>query len=201
MSARDAADRLVRAVHDSRPVLDRVERWGEELARDLLGGRRLLVAGNGGSAAEAQHLTAELVGRFGPERRPLSAVCLHGDTSSLTAIVNDYGVAEMFARQVRAHGRPGDRLLLLSTSGESPNLVGAARAAAESGVRTLAITGPGPNALHDLCDDCACVPAPSSATVQEIHLLCIHVVCETVDRLAIAEAAAVDGAPVREAVR
>lgn len=192
MSAAAAADRLLRAVEDSRPVLRQVERWADEIARLLLDGGRLLVAGNGGSAAEAQHLTAELVGRFGTERQPLSAICLHGDTSSLTAITNDYGPDEMFARQVRAHGRPGDLLLLLSTSGESPNLVAAARAAALIDVRTLAMTGLGPNALEDACDACACIPAESSSTVQEIELLAIHVICETIDQR-VAEAAAARG--------
>jgi phosphoheptose isomerase len=188
--AQTAADELIRAVEQSRDVLRQVERWGDAIARVLLDGGRLLVAGNGGSAAEAQHLTAELVGRFGGERCPLSAICLHGDTSALTAICNDYGAEEMFARQVRGHGRPGDVLLLLSTSGNSPNVVAAARAAREEDIAALCITGPGPNALTEACDDAACVPADSSATVQEIHLLCVHVLCAAVDRRAAEEAAA-----------
>src|SRR5690606_40813634 len=101
----------------------RVHRWGERLARTLADGGRLLACGNGGSAAEAQHLTGELVGRFQHERQPLSAIALHADTSAGTAIVNDYGGHELFARQVRAHGRPGDVLALLSTSGTSQNVV------------------------------------------------------------------------------
>ena len=111
-----------------------IDRWGRQLARTLTGGGRLLVAGNGGSAAEAQHLTAELVGRFLAERRPLSAICLSAETSSLTAIVNDYGAEEMFARQVEAHGREGDIVLLLSTSGRSPNVLRAAERASRAGL-------------------------------------------------------------------
>ncbi|MFZ5871089.1 MAG: D-sedoheptulose-7-phosphate isomerase, partial [Actinomycetota bacterium] len=100
-----------------------VESWGRRLAEVVGGGGRLLAAGNGGSAAEAQHLTAELVGRFLGERRPLSALSLCAESSSVTAILNDYGAEEVFARQVEAHGRPGDVLVLLSTSGRSPNVL------------------------------------------------------------------------------
>ncbi len=114
---------------------DQLERWGRRLATTLLADGRLLAVGNGGSAAQAQHLTAELVGRFETERRALSALCLHADTSSLTAIANDYGVEEAFARQVRAHGRAGDVLIALSTSGRSPNVLAAVAAAASSGSR------------------------------------------------------------------
>ncbi len=115
----------------------RLAAWGVELAQRLLRGQRLLAAGNGGSAAEAQHLTAELVGRFDGERVPFSAISLHAETSAVTAIANDYGYDEVFARQVRAHGRSGDVLMLLSTSGQSPNLLRAAEAAARLNVTHL----------------------------------------------------------------
>ncbi|CAM5680972.1 D-sedoheptulose 7-phosphate isomerase OS=Streptomyces griseomycini OX=66895 GN=FHS37_002862 PE=4 SV=1 [Streptomyces griseomycini] len=107
----------------------------------LGGGGRLLAAGNGGSAAQAQHLTAEIVGRYRDDRPPFSAIALHADTSSTTAIANDYGVDEVFARQVRAHGREGDVLMLLSTTGASANLLSAADAARAAGVRVWALTG------------------------------------------------------------
>jgi D-sedoheptulose 7-phosphate isomerase len=175
---------------------DRLAGWGEELATRLLAGGRLLAAGNGGSAAEAQHLTAELVGRYLTERRPLSAICLHGDTSSLTAIANDYGPEEAFARQVRAHGRPGDVLILLSTSGRSANLLAAAEAANAIGVTTWALTGRAPNPLQEVCDDTVALTA-SAATVQELHLVALHVICAAVDR----EVALVHGDRVREVVR
>src|SRR5690606_6571901 len=113
---------LLDALAGLREEIDAIEVWGERLAAALADGGRLLAVGNGGSAAEAQHLTAELVGRFALERQPLSAICLHADTSSLTAIANDYGAEEAFARQVRAHGRPGDVLIALSTSGRSRNV-------------------------------------------------------------------------------
>jgi D-sedoheptulose 7-phosphate isomerase len=159
----------------------RIESWGRHLAGVLSGGGRLLACGNGGSAAEAQHLTSELVGRFLHERRPLSAIALHADTSALTAIGNDYGETELFARQVVAHGRPGDVLVALSTSGTSRNVVSAVKAAHEVGMTTWALTGPAPNTLAAISDDAVAVPAPSTATVQEIHLVVVHVLCAALD--------------------
>ena len=159
----------------------RVERWAEQLSRVLLGGGRLLAVGNGGSAAQAQHLTSELVGRYCDDRPPLSAIALHTETSCLTAIGNDYGAGEAFARQVRAHGRPGDVLVALSTSGVSPNVVAAAEAANEMELHTWGLTGARPNPLAELCDDVISVDAPSVATVQEAHLVAVHLLCEAVD--------------------
>ena len=148
------------------------------------------MAGNGGSAAEAQHLTAELVGKLRHDRMPLSAIALHADTSSLTAIGNDYGYGEVFARQVRAHGRPGDVLLLMSTSGRSPNLLAAAGAGSENGLRTWAFTGPAPNPLARMCDRVLAVPSGESQVVQELHLVATHLLCEYVDVALAADLAA-----------
>ncbi len=156
-------------------------RWGSELGELLPAGGRLLVAGNGGSAAEAQHLTAELVGRYLDERQPLSALCLSAETSSLTAIVNDYGAEEVFARQVQAHGRHGDVLMLLSTSGRSPNVLRAADRARCCGLQVWAMTGRQPNPLAVLADEVLAVSADSTATVQEVHLVAVHAVCAAVD--------------------
>jgi D-sedoheptulose 7-phosphate isomerase len=172
---------LERALVELRPRLAEVDDWGARLAADLTGGARLLVAGNGGSAAHAQHLTAELVGRFREERRPLSAVALHAETSALTAIVNDYGPEEAFARQVRAHGRPGDTLLLISTSGRSANLIAAADAAHDEGLGAWALSGTAPNPLADVCDQSICVDAGSTATIQEVHQVIIHLLCQAID--------------------
>jgi type III pantothenate kinase len=158
-----------------------VESWGRRLAEILARGGRLMAAGNGGSAAEAQHLTAELVGRFVDERRPLSALCLSAETSSLTAIVNDYGAEEIFARQVQAHGRPGDVLVLLSTSGRSPNLLRAAERARAADVHVWAMTGDRPNPLADRADEALAVRARTTAVVQEVHLAAVHAVCAAVD--------------------
>jgi phosphoheptose isomerase len=164
--------------------VERLHAWGTALAGVLLGGGRLLTAGNGGSAAEAQHLATELVGRYRrPGRPPLSAIALTPDTCSLTAISNDFGWNEGMARQVLAHGRPGDVLIALSTSGESANVLAAVRVAREAGMRTWGLTGPAPNQLHRLCEESVAVPG-QGPVVQEIHLVAIHVLCETVDAIA-----------------
>ena len=162
--------------------VDRLSRWGEQLTAHLTEGGRLLAVGNGGSAAQAQHLTAELVGRYEVERRPLSAICLHADTSSLTAIANDYGAEEAFARQVCAHARPGDVLVCLSTSGRSPNVLAAAHAAHGCGARVWALTGAAPNPLAEAADETVALECSSPATVQELHQVAIHMLCAAVDR-------------------
>jgi glycosyltransferase involved in cell wall biosynthesis/phosphoheptose isomerase len=161
---------------------DRLERWGRELAERLLAGGRVLAVGNGGSAAQAEHFTAELVGRYVTERTPLSAICLHADAAALTAIANDYGPQEAFARQVCAHGRRGDVLVALSTSGASANVLAAAEAARECGLAVWGLTGPGPTALAERCDETLEVDAPTTATVQELHLAALHAVCGALDR-------------------
>lgn len=161
--------------------VERVEAWGRRLAEVLDRGGRALVAGNGGSAAQAQHLAGELVGRYRDDRPAFSAMALCADTSVLTALVNDYGAGEVFARQVRGHGRPGDVLVCLSTSGASTNVVEAAKAASALRMSTLALTGPSPNPLASACDEAICVPAAPTATIQEVHLVVIHLLCATFD--------------------
>ena len=160
---------------------DEIEQWGARLARLYEARGRLLAAGNGGSAAEAQHLCAELVGKMKEDRRPLSAIALTAETSSLTAIGNDYGYDQVFARQVRAHGRPGDVLVTLSTSGRSPNLIAAVRAARAIGMHTWAITGPAPNPLAEASEEAVAVPSDDSQTVQELHLASVHLLCAHVE--------------------
>jgi D-sedoheptulose 7-phosphate isomerase len=174
-------DNLNEALRSPETRLETAREWGRELAAPLLAGQRLLVAGNGGSAAEAQHLTAELVGRYVTDRRPLSAIALHAETSSLTAIGNDYGAAEAYARQVAAHGRTGDVVLLLSASGCSENVVAAAERARALGLTVWAMTGPAPNPLAAMADDAICVAGADTAVVQEVHLVAIHTLCDALD--------------------
>lgn len=173
--------KLHAALDASGPALDTAARWGRLLAGALTDGARLLAVGNGGSAAQAQHLTAELVGRYRDDRAPLSALALHAETSALTAILNDYGRDEVFARQVRAHGRPGDVCLLLSTSGRSSNLLAAATAADDIGLQVWAMCGRAPNPLAELAHQALCVDAAETCTVQEVHLVAVHVLCEALD--------------------
>ena len=156
-------------------------RWGVTLAGRLWRGSKLLAAGNGGSAAQAQHLTAEIVGRYRQDRPPFCAIALHSEPSALTAILNDYGPDEVFARQVLAHGRPDDVCVLMSTSGASRNLLTAAHRARSCGVTVWAMTGPTPNPLATLADEVLVVDAPHTATVQELHLVALHMVCEAMD--------------------
>jgi D-sedoheptulose 7-phosphate isomerase len=164
------------------PCVEVADAWGRRLASVLDAGGRLLAAGNGGSAAQAQHLTAELVGRYRDDRSPFSAISLCSETSSLTAICNDYPPEELFARQVEAHGRPGDVLVLMSTSGTSANIVAAARRGRERGMAVWAFTGPGPNPLAEVADEALCVDARFTATVQELHLVGLHIMCAALDR-------------------
>ncbi|MCK7624370.1 SIS domain-containing protein [Streptomyces sp. RS10V-4] len=161
--------------------LPQLARWASRLHEVLPLGGRLLAAGNGGSAAQAQHLTSELVGRYRQDRPPYSAVALHAETSAVTAIGNDYGFDQVFARQVAAHGRPGDILVLLSTSGRSANLLAAAETAARAGLRVWAMTGRRPNPLADAADEALCIASDSTATVQEAHLIALHILCENFD--------------------
>ena len=179
LSGADHVAALLRAL----PALDTdlLDSWGSRLADVLVGGGRLLCAGNGGSAAQAQHLTAELVGRYRDDRPALSAIALHAETSAVTAIANDYGYDAVFARQVQAHGRPGDVFLGMSTSGRSPNVLAAMQAARDGGLTVWAFTGRGPNPMTEAADAAVAVDAPATATVQEVHQVALHLLCAAVD--------------------
>ena len=180
--AREHLAELCRAAERFGECVDIADAWGTRLAAILTGGGRLLAAGNGGSAAQAQHLTAELVGRYRYDRPPYSAICLTAETSTLTAIANDYPPQELFARQVQAHGRPGDVLVLMSTSGRSSNIIAAAERAKQCGLSVWAFTGPRPNPVADIADETLSVDAAYTATVQELHLVGLHVLCAGLDR-------------------
>lgn len=144
-------------------------------------GGKVLVCGNGGSAAEAQHMAAELVGRFAMDRAGLSAVSLTTDTSNLTAIANDYGFDRVFARQVEALGKPGDVLVAISTSGMSANVCEAARAAGAAGLGVIALSGDSAGKLAGLCDVRLRVASDETPRVQEGHLVLIHLICALVE--------------------
>ena len=156
--------------------------WAADLiARAFAADGRLLVCGNGGSAADAQHIAAEFVGRYLKERSPFPALALNANSSAVTAIGNDYGFDEVFARQVRAHGRAGDVLLAITTSGDSPNVLRAVEAAHEAGLSVIGLTGRDGGALAALCDVCLTVPVKSTPRIQEAHILIAHALCGLVE--------------------
>lgn len=156
-------------------------------------GGKVLICGNGGSAADAQHFAAEFVGRFELERRPLAALALTTDTSILTAVGNDYGYNDVFSRQVLGLGNTHDVLIAISTSGNSANIITAIEAAHQRGLRVIALTGKGGGKIATLLNEAdihLCVPAERTARIQEVHLLALHCLCDGVDALLVANGAA-----------
>ena len=147
----------------------------------LAAGGQLLIAGNGGSAADAQHIAAELTGRFLLERKPFRALALHVNSSSLTAIGNDYGYEHVFARELSAHARPGDVLLAITTSGNSANILRAIEAARKCKVAVIGLTGAEGGRMRAECDLCLCVPSKSTARIQEMHITIGHAICELLE--------------------
>lgn len=158
----------------------------ETLTECLLAGGKILACGNGGSAADAQHFAAELIGRFEAERQELAAIALTTDSSILTAVGNDYSFDQIFARQVRGLGHAGDVLLAISTSGNSGNVIEAIKSAHDHGMRVVALTGRGGGRIGEMLADAdihLCVPAERTARIQETHLLVIHCLCDGIDAL------------------
>ncbi len=153
----------------------------QALSGALKAGRKLLVFGNGGSAADAQHLSAELVGRFQKERAAMPAIALTVDTSSLTAIANDYSFKQVFARQIEALGQPGDVAMGISTSGDSPNVIAALQTARAQGLKTIALTGRDGGAAGRAAEIHVNVPDQNAARVQEVHRTLLHVMCEVIE--------------------
>jgi D-sedoheptulose 7-phosphate isomerase len=171
-----------RRVFDSLEVLaSPITTAAERMAQCLRDGGKLLLCGNGGSAADCQHIAAEFTGRFQRERAPLAALALTTDTSALTCIGNDYGFEQVFARQVQALGRAGDCLVGISTSGRSPNVVHAMRAARERGLSTIGLLGRDGGELAALCDLAVIVPGDDTARIQEAHLFIEHAWCGLVE--------------------
>jgi D-sedoheptulose 7-phosphate isomerase len=179
---------LAAAIEAHRGAVDAIEGLGPDLGRAatlvadaFAAGGTLLVCGNGGSAADAQHIAAEFVGRFLKERTPYSAIALHTNSSAVTAIGNDYGFDSVFSRQVLAHGRSGDVLLAISTSGTSPNVVAAIAAARERGMSVVGLSGGSGGSMAASCDVCLTVPVSSTPRVQEAHILLAHTLCGLVE--------------------
>lgn len=167
-------DDHLRCLEGLRPLAATLERTGDRMLACLQNGGKLLICGNGGSASDAQHFAAEIVGRFEKERRAYPAVALSTDTSILTAVGNDYGYAEVFARQVDGLGRSGDILLGISTSGNSPNVIRAVERARILEMTSVGLLGKDGGALKDLVDDAVVVDGPGTARIQEAHIFILH---------------------------
>jgi D-sedoheptulose 7-phosphate isomerase len=170
-----------RAAQDA-AMLSAARKVAQVIASGLRSGHKLLLAGNGGSAGDAQHIAAEIVGRYKRERPAYAAIALTTDTSALTAIANDYGFEQVFARQVEGLGRRGDILLALSTSGRSPNILAALRVARENGLITIGFTGAKGAAMAAACDHVLVAPSDDTPVIQQIHLAVAHGICDEVEQ-------------------
>jgi D-sedoheptulose 7-phosphate isomerase len=155
----------------------------ERAADTLRAGHTILLAGNGGSAADAQHIAAELVGRFAYDRPGLAAIALSTDTSALTAIANDHGFDRVFARQIDALGRRGDLLIAISTSGRSPNVIAALQTARAKGITTVGLTGQHPGPMGPWCDHLLAIPSTDTPRIQEAQILVGHIICGLIEQL------------------
>jgi len=173
----EEAGRLMQAIAQDAAFLESVERAASICVAAIRNGHKIMFAGNGGSAADAQHLSAELVGRLGYERPGLPAISLATDVSALTAIGNDYGYDAVFSRQLDAVGRKGDVLISISTSGRSPNLLKAIEAAKAKGVATIGLTGATGGTMRDMCDLCLRVPSTDTQKIQEAQIVIGHILC------------------------
>jgi D-sedoheptulose 7-phosphate isomerase len=173
-------------------LLEQVERLSQLCLRCLQSGGKILFAGNGGSFADAQHLAAEFTGRFLFDRAPLPAIALGTNNSAVTAVGNDYGFEQVFARELRALARRGDVFIAITTSGNSPNILQAVGAALELGVTVVGLTGQSGGLLRQRCES-ICVPATQTARIQECHILLGHIVCELVEAAYFRESAAAGG--------
>jgi D-sedoheptulose 7-phosphate isomerase len=172
---------LERATQDA-ALLSTARKIAAAVIAAFRSGNKLLIIGNGGSAADAQHIAAEIIGRYKQDRPAYAAVALTTDTSALTAIANDYGFEKVFARQIEGLGRRGDVLLALSTSGRSPNILAALRTARERGLVTIAFTGSKGEALGTHCDHLLVAPTDDTPVVQQIHLVLAHGICEEIEQ-------------------
>jgi len=169
------------AMAEDQELLARIAEAAEACIRALRANRKILLAGNGGSAADSQHLAGELVNRFNYDRPGLPAFALSTDTSVLTAIGNDYGYEHLFARQIQAVGQTGDVFIGISTSGRSPNILKALRAAKVDGLVTVGLTGQGGGEMPKLCDHCLRVPSDSTPRIQEGHIVLGHIICQQIE--------------------
>jgi D-sedoheptulose 7-phosphate isomerase len=161
--------------------LDVLSKITDIIIEAIKNGNKIIVFGNGGSAADSQHMVAELVGRFKKERRPIEAVCLNVNTSTMTSIANDYGYAKVFSRQLEAIGKEQDVAIGISTSGTSENVLTALKKAKKKGLKTIGLTGKNGHKMAEFCNECLFIPSDKTDKIQEAHIACIHIICDAVE--------------------
>jgi D-sedoheptulose 7-phosphate isomerase len=176
--SRAAIERAALDVH----LLESARKIAEAIAKALRGGHKLLIAGNGGSAADAQHIAAEIVGRYKKDRPAYAAIALTTDTSALTSIGNDYGFEHIFSRQVEGLGQRGDVLLVITTSGRSPNILAALKAARSQGLVTVGFTGAKGTGLSASCDHLLAAPSEDTAVIQQVYMAFAHGICDVIEQ-------------------
>ena len=188
MSQSSILDYLTRSRDTLQAAIDQpefvatIEQIADRVTLALAEGRKVLLAGNGGSAGDAQHIAGELIGKLNYDRAPLAAIALSTDTSVLTAIGNDYGYESIFARQIQGLGQAGDLLIAISTSGRSPNILRAIEAARQKGLFVVGFTGKSGGDMRARCDLCLCAPSDATQLIQQIHIIAGHVACELVEQ-------------------
>jgi len=174
--------RVLQHAADDRALHATIDKIADAAEQALRSGKKIMLAGNGGSAADAQHIAAEFVSRFKFDRHPLAAIALTTDTSILTAIGNDYGYEQVFVRQLRGLGQAGDIFIALSTSGRSPSVLAALKTAREMSIKAVGFTGSHDNPMRGLCDICLDAPSDETALIQQIHMVAAHAICGLVER-------------------
>lgn len=181
MNVRDFFKEHEEVLRNTLNLANKIEEVAKEIKKRLKEGKKVLICGNGGSAADAQHFAAELIGRFKKERKSLAGIALTTDTSILTAIGNDYSFEEIFSRQVEGLGNSGDVLFLISTSGNSPNLIRAAEKGKEKNLFIIGLLGKGGGKLKELCDMSIIIDSNNTPRIQEMHIFIIHIICELIE--------------------
>lgn len=169
-------------LHDDAHIVAQIGQVARLLAEALKAGNKILLAGNGGSAADAQHIAAELVGRFNLERQAMPALALTTDTSILTAVANDVNFDAVFARQIEALGQAGDVFVAISTSGDSQNILTAIEMCRRKDIKVMGLTGESGGQMASACDECICVPSGHTANIQENHILVGHILCAILEK-------------------
>jgi len=182
MDINTSIDTIIANFQALKTLSPRIEDIAKSWIEALKNGNKILFCGNGGSASDAQHLAAEIIGRYKLNRAPLAGICLNTDTSALTAIANDYGFENIFSRQIAGIGKKGDVLIGISTSGNSQNVINAFECAKELGIICIAFTGENGGKMKNMADICLNVPADITNNIQEMHIACGHIMCDYVER-------------------